>query len=118
VVWIITVTVSVGTDDGRTVEIAGSVITVGMAVSVTVEIQVGIGVVHVLAATVTIFELGTYTVCTVDGTHEAVATTTYVESELIVAMLLNGTFSIAHVAVTTTGETHVDGIDKVSSVDT
>jgi hypothetical protein len=58
VVSITTVTVPVGTDDGKTVEIAGSLMAVGTTEIVTVVKNVGIGVVHELAGTDTTFELG------------------------------------------------------------
>jgi hypothetical protein len=58
VVSIMTVTVPVGTDEGKTVEMAGSLITVGIAEIVTVVKKVGTGVDHELAGTETTFELG------------------------------------------------------------
>lgn len=58
VVSIITVTVPVATLSGKTVEIAGSLITVGTALIVTVVKKVGTGVLHELAGTEIMLELG------------------------------------------------------------
>jgi hypothetical protein len=58
VVSIITVTVPVATLYGKTVEIAGSLITVGTALIVTVVKKVGTGVLHELAGTEIMLELG------------------------------------------------------------
>lgn len=49
-----------------------------------------------LAGTVTVATKVLGSVATNDGTIEADSTTTQVESEAIVAILDNGTFSIAH----------------------
>jgi DNA helicase TIP49 (TBP-interacting protein) len=58
VVSIITVTVPVATLSGKTVEISGSLITVGTALIVTVVKKVGTGVLHELAGTEIMLELG------------------------------------------------------------
>jgi len=110
------VTVPVGTDGAKTVEIAGRVIETGDTDTVTVVNHEGIGVVHELAGTETIFELGTYTVEIYGGTQATVATTTKLETSLIVAMLEVGTLLIAHSAETTTGLYHVEGTEIVTAI--
>lgn len=59
---------------------------------------------------------GTAIVGTKLGTIDTVSTTTKFETPVIVASYESGTFSIAHEAGTTAGDTQVDGIMSVASV--
>jgi len=108
------VIVSVGAHVGITVEIDGNVIYVGGTDTVTTVNQVGIGVVHCVAGTVIMFDDGMKTVLMNDGTTLGLATTTKLVIPEIVAMLDNAKFSIAHVAVTTTGDVHVLGTEMLT----